>query len=703
MHSRLSLGWVCKALILALLLSLPLVRPAEASHLRNDASRLFYSKLAPYGTWIHHRIYGRVWFPRNMPAYWRPYQDGYWAYTYDYGWLWVSDWVWGWATDHYGRWVWDDWYGWIWVPGAVWAPAWVVWRYGDGYVSWAPLPIQYIWNPYAGYTTTYFNFDRYIYWDCWVTTRERDFPRRNKPRKFLPPKMNREILHRTRYADPLIVHNRNIVNQGIPLQRIERATGSSIKPVAPELVLEPGDNMPRERRPRNREEVRIYRPIDNRPTMETIRDEAESDKALAEKIDVHRQLSPDRELPLGENLEPRRSGRLTGRPKPLDVQEAEIPLMVPAETPQTAPTFLTLPDMQEKLQAEPGRDRTVDRRKNGLGRLPRQDQENVPEQPVIFEERPQVTPQEQESEPVGRNGNQGQESAARMSQQQFELERQQRAEEELMRQEAIRQQEEGPRAQQRQLEREQQAEEARMQREAVGRQEEGAREQQRQTERQQQAGQQRMQQEAIRQQEEAIRAQQLEAERQQQAEQQRMQHEAIRQQEEAVREQQLEAERQQQVEQQRMQQEAIRQQEEALREQQLEAERQQQAEQQRMQQEAIRQQEEALREQQMEAERQQQAEQQRMQHEAIRQQEEAVREQQLQMERQQQAEQERMQQEAVRQQQEEMMRQQQLDMERQQQAIQQQQNEMRQPETMRQTEPGGGRGRVGRGFGRGRE
>jgi len=664
MHSRMSLGWVCKALILALLLSLPSVRPAEASHLRDDAARLFYSKLAPYGTWIHHRIYGRVWFPRNMPAYWRPYQDGYWAYTYDYGWLWVSDWVWGWATDHYGRWVWDDWYGWIWVPGAVWAPAWVVWRYGDGYVSWAPLPIQYIWNPYVSYTTTYFNFDRYIYWDCWVTTHERDFPRRGKPRKFLPPKMNREILHRTRYADPLIVHNRNIVNQGIPLKRIERATGSSIKPVASEVVLEPGDNRPRERQQRNREEVRIYRPIDNQPTVETIRDEAESDKALAERIEVHRQLSSDRESQAGENLEPRRSGRLTGHPKPLDVQEAEIPLTLPAETPQTAPTFLTLPDMQETLQAEPGQDETVDRRdrrKIGLGRLQRQNQENVPEQPMSIEDRPQIPPQEQESEPVGRNGNRGQEPAAQMGQQQLELERQQQAEEELMRQE------EGLREQQRQLEREQQAEQERMQQqEAVGRQEEGVHRYRENRGRRQQEVQELEQQEIVPQ--------------------------PLR-----------ETESRQQVEEGRMQQEAIRQQEEAVREQQRQSERQQQAEQQRMQQEAIRQQEEAVREQQMQAERQQQAEQQRMQQEAIRQQEEAVREQQLQMESQQQAEQQRMQQEAIRQQQQEMMRQQQLEMEHQQQSIQQQQNEMRQPETMRQTEPGSGRGRVGRGFGRGRE
>jgi len=47
---------------------------------------------------------------------------------------------WGWATYHYGRWVNLDGTGWCWVPGYTWAPAWVSWRYGDGYCGWAPLP-----------------------------------------------------------------------------------------------------------------------------------------------------------------------------------------------------------------------------------------------------------------------------------------------------------------------------------------------------------------------------------------------------------------------------------------------------------------------------------------------------------------------------------------------------------------------------------
>src|SRR6185503_19526629 len=55
-------------------------------------------------------------------------------------WYWVSDEPWAWATYHYGRWQLAGGYGWVWVPETVWAPAWVSWREGGGYVGWAPMP-----------------------------------------------------------------------------------------------------------------------------------------------------------------------------------------------------------------------------------------------------------------------------------------------------------------------------------------------------------------------------------------------------------------------------------------------------------------------------------------------------------------------------------------------------------------------------------
>jgi hypothetical protein len=65
--------------------------------------------------------------------------NGHWVYT-DSGWYWHSDYGWGWAPFHYGRWYRHGTQGWVWVPGSAWGPAWVSWRYSEGYCGWAPLP-----------------------------------------------------------------------------------------------------------------------------------------------------------------------------------------------------------------------------------------------------------------------------------------------------------------------------------------------------------------------------------------------------------------------------------------------------------------------------------------------------------------------------------------------------------------------------------
>lgn len=105
-----------------------------------DASD-FYEPLSPYGRWISYPGYGMVWQPSVavVGASFRPYTHGHWERS-EYGWTWIDHHPFGWATGHYGRWFYDGSYGWIWVPGTVWAPAWVSWRSGGGYVGWAPLP-----------------------------------------------------------------------------------------------------------------------------------------------------------------------------------------------------------------------------------------------------------------------------------------------------------------------------------------------------------------------------------------------------------------------------------------------------------------------------------------------------------------------------------------------------------------------------------
>jgi len=109
----------------------------------------FYDSLAPYGDWYLDTEFGWVWAPRGVAYGWRPYTEGYWLYT-DYGWTWVSSWNWGWAPFHYGRWNFQPRRGWVWLPGRDWAPAWVAWRSGDGWVGWAPLPPGARFRPGVG-------------------------------------------------------------------------------------------------------------------------------------------------------------------------------------------------------------------------------------------------------------------------------------------------------------------------------------------------------------------------------------------------------------------------------------------------------------------------------------------------------------------------------------------------------------------------
>ncbi len=109
-----------------------------AAYVEIRAESDFYEPLSPYGRWEMVGSFGRCWIPGGVGADWSPYSNGYWQRS-DAGWYWASDEPWGWATYHYGRWDSSPEHGWYWVPQTQWAPAWVSWREGGGYVGWAPL------------------------------------------------------------------------------------------------------------------------------------------------------------------------------------------------------------------------------------------------------------------------------------------------------------------------------------------------------------------------------------------------------------------------------------------------------------------------------------------------------------------------------------------------------------------------------------
>jgi len=166
---------------------------------------MFYQKLDSYGEWRETNDYGYVWQPREAEQSrdWRPYTEGRWVYS-DAGWTWVSDEPFGWAVYHYGRWAFSPAMGWMWLPGSVWAPAWVSWRWTDGYAAWCPLGPRYVVYQPA----------------LWVVV---------PSRQFLEPVRHYAVPLRQRPSLPLPV--RTAPRAGPPLAAVERATGRSVRPV----------------------------------------------------------------------------------------------------------------------------------------------------------------------------------------------------------------------------------------------------------------------------------------------------------------------------------------------------------------------------------------------------------------------------------------------------------------------------------------
>jgi hypothetical protein len=179
---------------------------------------VFYSELEPYGEWVVVNQYGRVWRPSIVVvgAGFRPYgPGGHWVYT-DYGWSFESDWGWGWATFHYGRWYLDPGYGWVWVPGTVWAPAWVAWRYGGGYAGWAPLPP-------VGSTIVIETY--HPYW-CFVETRYLVTP--NVYHYAMPVQNYHVAFSATASVQQTMTHNGAHWNAGPPPGQVSKEIGQPI-------------------------------------------------------------------------------------------------------------------------------------------------------------------------------------------------------------------------------------------------------------------------------------------------------------------------------------------------------------------------------------------------------------------------------------------------------------------------------------------
>lgn len=211
----------------------------------------FYDELAPYGHWIETPQYGWAWTPA-VDAAWRPYADGQWAQTAQ-GWTWLSDEPFGWATYHYGRWSLDPVYSWMWIPGNEWGPAWVDWRASDDYIGWAPLPPSYTVRPRFAFRS----MDVGLPPESYLFVPEPLFLRQRVVAYALPPGQAKKLFRGTRSFTRYRMVDNLIVNEGVPVARIQRRIG---RPVPRFQVVELGLRDRRERRRFADDRVALFRP-----------------------------------------------------------------------------------------------------------------------------------------------------------------------------------------------------------------------------------------------------------------------------------------------------------------------------------------------------------------------------------------------------------------------------------------------------------
>lgn len=164
-----------------------------------------------------------VWRPKNMEPDWNPYTYGYWEFT-NCGWMWVSYYSWGWRTSHYGRWWWSEYYGWVWSPGYVWAPAWVVWMYNDGYCGWYPISPRIRYHHHYGYRCHRMRY----HVKHWRFCHKRDFADPlHPPVLVVDPGQNPVIVSTSQFSGRVKVTKTGINTEGPEVKDIENATGKT--------------------------------------------------------------------------------------------------------------------------------------------------------------------------------------------------------------------------------------------------------------------------------------------------------------------------------------------------------------------------------------------------------------------------------------------------------------------------------------------
>lgn len=301
----------------------------------------FYDPLGSLGTWVDLPQYGRCWHPNGVPPDWQPYVDGQWVWT-DAGWYWQTDEPWAWACYHYGDWVVYPAYGWCWIPGTEWAPSWVTWRVSGDTVGWAPCgPNLSVLAPSAFVFVGLHDFHHHFHG-------RHDFMEANPT-----------IINQTHVINNFTQREVNIdgrrqriaVNEGLPVDRVEHATGTKFtaRPVAEVYRQAPRPNAQQEHlrqtpnRPggeqRNYEQPREAAPS-GRPTPESPR------QAPPSTGREHGSLQPPDQRPVQPpNEHP-------AAPSPSETRPYQAPREVP--NPAVPPTGREHGSVQPPEQRRPG-------------------------------------------------------------------------------------------------------------------------------------------------------------------------------------------------------------------------------------------------------------------------------------------------------------------------------------------------------------
>ena len=123
----------------------------------------------------------------------------------------------------YGRWGFMAGVGWFWVPGRIWGPAWVSWRYGGGYYAWAPLgPRGYVY----GYSSP-----------AWVAVRQEHFTQPIVRYAVADVRQTTPIVQRAQALPAPRGRPAPGVHFGPPVASVAAATGQPIHPVKAAAVV----------------------------------------------------------------------------------------------------------------------------------------------------------------------------------------------------------------------------------------------------------------------------------------------------------------------------------------------------------------------------------------------------------------------------------------------------------------------------------